>query len=317
MEEMTHDPAVFLIGEDLRDPGGGAFKATEGISTRFGPQRVLNTPIAEEALVGIALGAALTGLRPVVELMFFDFVMRAMDAVVNQVAKVRYMSGGQVEVPLVIRTPGGGGLASGAQHGGSLEAVICHVPGWFVAMPSTPYDAKGLLKAAIRMNDPVFFIEHKHLYSMRGSVAPGDYVLPFGVADIKRRGEDVTVIATSRMVHVALTAADKLATEGISCEVIDPRTLVPFDHATIIESVMRTNRLVIVHEAVERCGWAAELCAVVQKEAFGYLESPIERVCGLNAPLPFNPDLERFVLPSVDDVVRGSRAAMGRQPGED
>jgi pyruvate/2-oxoglutarate/acetoin dehydrogenase E1 component len=310
-EELDRDPSVFLIGEDLRDPGGGAFKVTEGLSTRFGPDRVLNMPIAEEALVGIALGAALSGLRPVVELMFFDFAMRAMDALVNQAAKARYMSGGQVTVPLVVRTPGGGGLASGAQHGGSLEALICHVPGWFVAMPSTHYDAKGLLKAAIRMDDPVFFIEHKQLYAVRGAVPDDDYLLPFGVADVKRHGDDVTIVATSKMVHIALTAADRLAADGISCEVIDPRTLVPLDHETIVASVRRTNRVVIAHEAVERCGWAAEVCAVIQKEAFGHLEAPIERVCALNVPLPFNPELERMVLPSEDDLVHAVETVMG------
>jgi acetoin:2,6-dichlorophenolindophenol oxidoreductase subunit beta len=312
-EEMARDSSVFLIGEDLRDPGGGAFKATEGLSSRFGPERVLNTPIAEEAIVDIALGAAMTGLRPVVELMFFDFVMRGMDAVVNQVAKARYMSGGQVSAPMVIRTPGGGGASSGAQHGNSLEAWICHVPGLFVAMPSTPHDAKGLLKSAIRMDDPVFFIEHKLLYATAGSVPPEDYLVPFGVADVKLVGNDVTIVATSRMVHFALTAAEQLKSQGVSAEVIDPRTLVPLDSATILESVMKTNRLVIVHEAVERCGWAAELCALVQKDAFGYLEKPIERVCGLNTPLPFQPDLERFVLPSIHDIVRAAQTTLGHE----
>jgi len=292
-EELERDPSVFLIGEDLRDPWGGAYKTTQNISNVVGNDRVLNTPIAEESIIGAALGAALTGMRPVAELQYLDFVMRAMDSVVNQVAKVRYMSGGQAKVPLVIRAQGGGGKSSAAQHGNSLEAWLCHVPGLFVAMPATPYDAKGLLKTAIRMDDPVFFIEHKMLYMTKGEVPDGDYTLPFGVADIKRKGEDVTIVATSRMVLFALEAAAELEKEGISAEVIDPRTLVPLDEAAILESVHKTNRLVVVNEAVERCGWAAEVTAMVQKCAFSDLDAPIERVCSLNVPLPFQPDMVR------------------------
>ena len=308
-EELERDPKVFLIGEDLRDPWGGAYKTTKDISNRLGNDRVINTPIAEESIVGAALGAALTGLRPVAELQYLDFVMRAMDAVVNQVAKVRYMSGGQVSVPLVIRAQGGGGKSSAAQHGNSLEAWLCHVPGLFVAMPSTPYDAKGLLKTAIRMDDPVFFIEHKMLYMEKGVVPDEEYTIPFGVADMKRAGDDVTIVATSRMVHYSLAAADLLEKEGISAEVIDPRTLVPLDEEAILESVHKTNRLVVVNEGVERCGWAAEVAAMVQKRGFGDLDAPIERVCSLNVPLPFQPDLENFVLPSVDDIVRAAKVA--------
>lgn len=311
-EELERDPSVFLIGEDLRDPWGGAYKTTQNISNVLGNDRVINTPIAEESIVGAALGAALTGMRPVAELQYLDFVMRAMDSVVNQVAKVRYMSGGQAKVPLVIRAQGGGGKSSAAQHGNSLEAWLCHVPGLFVAMPSTPYDAKGLLKTAIRMDDPVFFIEHKMLYMTKGEVPEGDYTIPFGVADIKRAGEDVTIVATSRMVLFALEAAAELEKQGISAEVIDPRTLVPLDEAAILESVHKTNRLVVVNEAVERCGWAAEVTAMVQKCAFSDLDAPIERVCALNVPLPFQPDLERFVLPSVNDIVRAARLTMGK-----
>ncbi|MCA0457681.1 MAG: alpha-ketoacid dehydrogenase subunit beta [Chloroflexi bacterium] len=311
-EELERDPSVFLIGEDLRDPWGGAYKTTQNISNVVGNDRVLNTPIAEESIIGAALGAALTGMRPVAELQYLDFVMRAMDSVVNQVAKVRYMSGGQAKVPLVIRAQGGGGKSSAAQHGNSLEAWLCHVPGLFVAMPATPYDAKGLLKTAIRMDDPVFFIEHKMLYMTKGEVPDGDYTLPFGVADIKRKGEDVTIVATSRMVLFALEAAAELEKEGISAEVIDPRTLVPLDEAAILESVHKTNRLVVVNEAVERCGWAAEVTAMVQKCAFSDLDAPIERVCSLNVPLPFQPDMERFVLPSVNDIVRAARLTLGK-----
>lgn len=311
-EELERDSKVFLIGEDLRDPWGGAYKATQNISNVIGNDRVINTPIAEESIVSTALGAALTGMRPVAELQYLDFVMRAMDSVVNQVAKVRYMSGGQAKVPLVIRAQGGGGKASAAQHGNSLEAWLCHVPGLFVAMPSTPYDAKGLLKTAIRMDDPVFFIEHKMLYMTKGEVPDGEYTIPFGVAEIKRKGEDVTIVATSRMVLFALEAAAELEKQGISAEVIDPRTLVPLDEAAILESVHKTNRLVVVNEGVERCGWAAEIAAMVQKRAFSDLDAPIERVCSLNVPLPFQPDLERYVLPSVADIVRAARMTMGK-----
>jgi pyruvate/2-oxoglutarate/acetoin dehydrogenase E1 component len=311
-EEILRDPSVFLIGEDLRDPWGGTYKATANLSTEFGDEIVLNTPIAEEAIIGASLGAALTGLRPVAELMYFDFVMRSMDAVVNQVAKVRYMSGGQVKAPMVIRTQGGGGRSSAAQHGNSLESWICHVPGLFVAIPSTPYDAKGLLKTAIRMDDPVFFIEHKLLYMTKGYVPEEEYTLPFGVADIKKAGKDVTIVATSRMVLFALEAAQKLEAEGISAEVIDPRTLVPLDEATIYESVRKTNRCLVVNEGVERCGWGAELAALVQKKCFGDLDAPVERVCGLNVPLPFQPDMERYVLPSVENIIRAAKITLGK-----
>ncbi|MBN1319126.1 MAG: alpha-ketoacid dehydrogenase subunit beta [Anaerolineales bacterium] len=310
-EEMLRDPTVFLIGEDLRDPTGGCYKATVGLSDEFGRDRVLNTPIAEDSYISVALGCALTGLRPVAELMYIDFIMRSMDSVVNQVAKVRYMSGGQGKAPLVIRTQGGGGRSSAAQHGNSLESWFCHVPGIFIATPATPYDAKGLLKTAIRMDDPVLFIEHKLLYLTKGMVPTEEYTIPFGVAEIKREGKDVTIVANSLMVSYALEAAGKLEQDGISAEVIDPRTLVPLDEETILESVRKTNRLVVVNEGVERCGWGAELAALVQKKAFSYLDAPIERVCTRNVPLPFQPDLEKYVLPSVEDIIRASKLTMG------
>jgi pyruvate/2-oxoglutarate/acetoin dehydrogenase E1 component len=311
-EEMARDPKVFLIGEDLRDPWGGAYKTTKGLTDQFGPERVINTPIAEESIVGSALGAALTGMRPVAELQYLDFVMRAMDSVVNQVAKVRYMSGGQATVPLVIRAQGGGGKSSAAQHGNSLEAWLCHVPGLFVAIPSTPYDAKGLLKTAIRLNDPVFFIEHKLLYMVEGDVPDDEYTIPFGVADIKRAGKDVTIVATSLMVHHALKAAEQLAQDGIDAEVIDPRTLVPLDEDAILTSVAKTNRLVVVNEGVERCGWAAEIAAMVQKRAYDDLDAPVERVATLNTPLPFQPDMEQYVLPTPEKIVKAAKAALYR-----
>lgn len=311
-EEMLRDPSVFIIGEDVRDPWGGPYKCSVGLSTEFGDERVLNTPIAEESFISIALGAALTGLRPIAQIMFIDFATRAMDAICLQVAKIRYMTGGQPKVPVVIRTQGGGGLASGAHHGNSLEAWFCHVPGLFVVMPSTPYDAKGLLKSAIRMDDPVLFIEHKLLYMTKGLVPDEEYTLPFGVANIKHRGGDVTIVANSRMVLFALEAAAELEKEGISAEVIDPRTLVPLDEAAILESVHKTNRLVVVNEGVERCGWAAEVVALVQKKGFSDLDAPIERVCTRNVVLPFQSDLERFVLPSVADIVRAAKVTLGR-----
>jgi pyruvate dehydrogenase E1 component beta subunit len=243
--------------------------------------------------------------------MYIDFVMRSMDSVVNQVAKVRYMSGGQGKVPLVIRTQGGGGRSSAAQHGNSLEAWFCHVPGLFVATPATPYDAKGLLKTAIRMDDPVLFIEHKLLYLTTGHVPTEEYTIPFGVAEVKTIGNDVTIVANSLMVSFALDAAAELQKEGFSAEVIDPRTLVPLDEDTILESVQKTNRLVVVNEGVERCGWGAELAALVQKKAFSDLDAPVERVCTRNVPLPFQPDLEEYVLPTVADIVRASKLTMG------
>jgi pyruvate/2-oxoglutarate/acetoin dehydrogenase E1 component len=311
-EEMLQDPMVFAIGQDLRDPWGGAFKSTDGLSAEFGNERVVNTPIAEGGVVGLALGAAMAGLRPVVEIMFIEFSTRAFEAICLQVAKIRYMTGGQAEVPLVIRTQGGGGLATAAHHGNSLEAWYCHVPGLFIAMPSTPYDAKGLLKTAIRMDDPVLFVEHKLLYRTKGLVPEEEYTIPFGVADVKREGKDVTIVATSRMVLFALEAAVELEKEGISAEVVDPRTLIPLDETTVLESLHKTNRMVVVNEGIERCGWAAELAALVQKKGFGDLDAPIERVCTRNVVLPFQSDLERYVLPSVPDIVRAARLTLGK-----
>jgi pyruvate/2-oxoglutarate/acetoin dehydrogenase E1 component len=311
-EEMLRDPKVFQIGEDLRDPWRGTFKATDGLSTEFGNERVLNTPIAEESIIGAALGAAMTGLRPVAEIMFIEFMTRAMDAVCLQVTKMHSMTGGQAKVPLVIRTQGGGFRASSSHHANSLEAWVCHVPGIFVAMPSTPYDAKGLMKTAIRMDDPVFFIEHKMLYMTKGLVPDEDYTIPFGVADIKRKGTDVTIVANSYMVLFALEAAGLLEKDGISAEVIDPRTLVPLDEEMILESVHKTNRLVVVNEGVERCGWGAEVAALVQKKAFFDLDAPIERVCTRNVVIPFQEDLERYVLPSVSDIVRAAKITLGK-----
>jgi pyruvate/2-oxoglutarate/acetoin dehydrogenase E1 component len=309
-EEMERDSRVFLIGEDLREPWGGTFRVTQGLSTDFGDVRVLNTPIAENGLLSVALGCAITGLRPVAELMHMDFAMMGMDALTNQIPKIRYMTGGQVSVPLVVRTPGGGYKSSAAQHGQCLEALFAHFPGWLIAAPSTPADAKGLLKTAIRLDDPVIFMEHKHIYMLNGEVPEGEHLVPFGVADIKRAGTDCTVVAWSKMVHFALEAAETLAAEGVSVEVIDLRTLVPWDEAAVLESVRRTGRLVIVQEPPERMGFAAEVAAVVADRGFADLKTGIVRVAGRNVPLPMAPQLENVVLPQPAWVVDAVRAAV-------
>jgi pyruvate/2-oxoglutarate/acetoin dehydrogenase E1 component len=310
-EEMAADERVFLLGEDVIDPWGGTFRVTEGLSTRFGLERVRETPISEAAIVGCAVGAALLGMRPVAEIMFLDFAAQAMDQIVNQAAKLRYMTGGQASVPLVVRAAGGAGRASAAQHSQSLEAWFAHVPGLKVVMPSTPYDAKGLLKAAIRDPDPVIFIEHKMAYTVRGEVPEGEYTVPLGVGDVKRPGRDLTVIATSRQVLRALEAAEVVAREdGCEVEVVDPRTLYPLDRATILSSVGRTHRALVVHEGPKRCGWGAELAALLTEEAFDDLDAPVVRVAGRNTPVPFAPVMEDFVIPSVGDIVEGMRRAL-------
>jgi pyruvate/2-oxoglutarate/acetoin dehydrogenase E1 component len=304
-EELKNDETVFLLGEDIEDPFGGSFKVTLGLKDNFGPNRVRNTPISETAIVGAALGSAMTGMRPVAEIMYVDFCGCAMDQIMNQVAKVRYMSGGQIDAPLVIRTQQGTGRSSAAQHAQSLEALFAHIPGLKVVMPATPYDAKGLLKAAIRDNDPVIFIEHKMLYNDVGEVPEEEYLIPLGKADIKRQGSDVTVVATSRMVQKALEAAKTLEKEGISVEVVDPRTIVPLDEQAILNSAKKTNRLVVVHEAVRRNGWGAEICRLIMEKVFDYLEAPVKIIAAANTPVPFSPCLERFVVPDVKDIVEG------------
>ncbi|MFQ5830060.1 MAG: alpha-ketoacid dehydrogenase subunit beta [Candidatus Methylomirabilia bacterium] len=309
-EEMVRDPQVFLLGEDLAE-FGGSYKVTEGLLAEFGRERVRNTPISEAAIVGAALGAALMGMRPVAEIMYMDFMGIAMDQIVNQAAKVKYMFGGKARVPLVIRTQGGGGRSSGAQHAQSLEAWFLHVPGLKVVMPSTPSDAKGLLKCAIRDDNPVIFIEHKLLYAAQGEVPDGDHVVPLGVADVKRPGKDATIVATSRMVHIALGAADRLAAEGIDVEVVDPRTLAPLDEKTILASVQKTNRLIVAQEAAPRCSVASEIAAVMTELAFDYLDAPIMRVAALPSPIPFSPVLEQHVIPGEERVVAAVRSVLG------
>jgi pyruvate/2-oxoglutarate/acetoin dehydrogenase E1 component len=308
-EEMQRDPNVFLIGEEIGiwGAGGGIFGVTLNLIKEFGAERVRDTPISEEAIAGLACGAAVTGMRPVAEIMYADFLALAMDPIVNQAAKLRYMFGGKAAVPMVIRAQEGAGRGNAAQHSQSLEAWFMHVPGLKVAVPSTPRDAKGLLKTAIRDDNPVIFLEHKALYATRGEVPSDEYAIPFGVADVKRAGSDVTVVGIHTMVHRALAAAEKLAGEGISVEVIDPRTLVPLDMETIVASVRKTKHLVIAHEAVERGGVAGEIGMQVMDRAFDYLDAPIKRVCGRNVPIPYNLALERLAIPQEEDVIEAIR----------
>ena len=309
-EEMRRDDRVFLLGEDIAE-FGGTYKVTEGLLAEFGPERVRNTPISETAIVGAALGAALLGMRPVAELMYIDFSTVAMDQIANQIAKIRYMFGGKAKAGLVIRTQGGAGRSSGPHHAQSLEAWFCHTPGLMVAMPSTPYDVKGLIKESIRNDNPVIFIEHKLLYNEKGPVPEEEYVVPIGKADIKREGSDVTLVATSRMVLRALKAAEALAEDGIEAEVLDPRTLVPLDEEAILQSVKKTGRLVIIHEAVKRGGYGAEIQAIVSEKAFDYLDSPVKRVAAANTPVPFAPTLENFVIPDERDIIKEVKELFG------
>ena len=298
---MRRDESVFLIGEDV-GLFGGVFGVSAGLFDEFGEERVRDTPISENAIIGGGLGAALMGMRPIAEIMFADFVACAMDQVVNQAAKARFMSGGKADVPLTMRIVNGAPGSAAAQHSQSPEAWFMNVPGLKIAIPSTPYDAKGLLKTAVRGADPVLFFEHKMLYSVQGEVPTEPYTVPFGEAVIRRAGTDVTIIGIGGVLPNVLIAADKLAADGINAEVIDPRTLVPFDTETIVNSVKKTNRVVIVHEAHKRAGPGAEIAAILAEEAIGYLDAPIIRVATKNVPFPYNPDLEQFILPTVDDV---------------
>lgn len=303
-EEMLRDERVFLMGEDI-GLHGGTFGTSKGLYAEFGKARIKNTPISEAAIAGAAVGAAMNGCRPVAEIMFIDFATLATDQIINQAAKMRYMFGGKVEVPLVVRTQGGGGKGGAGQHSQSLEAWFCHIPGLKVVMPSTPYDAKGLLKTAIRDNNPVMFIEHKLLYSVRGLVPDEEYTIPLGKASIKRRGRDVTVVATSGMVQKALVAAEIMEEGNIDVEVIDPCTLVPLDEETIINSVKKTGKAVIVHEACKRGGFGGELSALIMEKAFDYLDAPVVRVAGADVPVPYSEILERLALPDEKDILKG------------
>ena len=305
-EEMERDPNVILLGEDI-GVYGGVFKVTEGLLARFGPERVRETPISEAGFVGAAIGLALTGKRPVAELMFMDFVWVASDQILNQAAKMRYMTGGRVRVPMVIRTQQGGGRGNGAQHSQSLETIFTHIPGLKVVLPSTPYDAKGLLKSALREENPVIFIEHKLLYSTKGPVPEEPYTIPLGQAEVRRPGTDVTLVSLSRTVLHSLEAAEDAAAEGISVEVIDLRCTVPLDLEAILISVRKTGRLVVAHEAHRRLGIGAEIAALVQEHAFDYLDAPIVRVAALDVPIPASKPLEDVVLPGPAQVLDGIR----------
>jgi pyruvate dehydrogenase E1 component beta subunit len=303
-EEMQRDPTVFVMGEDVAVwGGGGVFGVTKGLVEEFGPDRIRDTPISEEIIAAAAIGAAATGTRPVAEIMYVDFIGLAMEPIVNQAAKMRYMFGGKISLPVVIRAQEGGGRGNAAQHSQSLEAWFAHIPGLKVAVPSTPADAKGLLKTAIRDDNPVIFLEHKVLYFTKGEVPEGDYTIPFGVADVKREGTDVTVVGIHTQVLEALKAADELEAEGISVEVIDPRTVSPLDIDTIVTSVKKTGRLVVSHQAYEQGGVGGEIIARVVDAAFDYLDAPPQRVCGKNVPLPYAQSLEREALPYHDDIV--------------
>jgi pyruvate dehydrogenase E1 component beta subunit len=300
--EMDRDPNIYVAGEDV-GVYGGIFGVTSGLLDQYGDKRVKDTPITESAIIGTAVGAATVGLRPVIELMFVDFIGVALDQLYNQAAKMKYMFGGKARIPMVMRATCGAGIGAAAQHSQCLEAMFMHLPGLKVAMPSTPHDAKGLLIEAIRDDNPVVFLEHKILYAMEGEVPEGAYTIPFGKADVKREGTDVTVVATANMVHTALSAAEKLAAEGISVEVLDPRTLYPLDEEGILESVKKTHRLVIVHEEVKFAGSGAEIAAMVAEKAFDYLDAPIIRVAAPFCPVPFSLPLEKAFIPSEEEVI--------------
>jgi pyruvate dehydrogenase E1 component beta subunit len=307
--EMERDPNIYVAGEDV-GVYGGIFGVTAGLLDKFGDKRVKDTPITESAIIGTAVGAATVGLRPVIELMFVDFIGVALDQLYNQAGKMKYMFGGKAKIPMVMRATCGAGIGAAAQHSQCLEALFMHLPGLKVVMPSTPSDAKGLLIESIRDDNPVVFLEHKILYAMEEEVPEGDYTIPFGQADIKRQGSDVTVVATANMVHTALRAAEKLSTDGVSVEVLDPRTLYPLDEAGIIESVKKTHRLVIVHEEVKFAGSGAEIAALVAEKAFDYLDAPILRVAAPFCPVPFSAPLEKAFIPSEEQIVEAVKKVM-------
>ncbi len=311
-QRMRADDDVFILGEDI-GIYGGAFGVTNGMIEEFGPERVRITPISEAAISGCAVGAAMMGMRPILEIQFSDFVMIAMDNIVNQAAKMRYMFGGKAQVPTVIRLPGGSGAGFAAQHSQSLEAWMAHVPGLIVVQPSNAYDAKGLMKTAITNNNPVLFYEHKLLYNTKGDVPEEEYDIPLGVAEVKREGTDLTVVATGVMVHRTLEAAKELEKEGISIEVIDPRTLVPLDTETIIKSIKKTNRALVVYEAVERGGYGAEIASMIgESDAFDFLDAPVSRLGGIATPIPYNPKLEKAAVPQVETIIAKVKSVMNK-----
>jgi acetoin:2,6-dichlorophenolindophenol oxidoreductase subunit beta len=305
-EEMALDNKVFIMGEGIAERGG-SYKVTVGLLEKFGAERVFDTPISENGFTGAGVGAALTGMRPVVEILFVDFTMLVLDQIINQAAKFRFMSGDTARVPLVVRTQGGVGNGLAAQHSQSLEALFYHIPGLRVVMPSTPYDAKGLLKAAIRCDDPVIFIEHKLLYMNKGDVPEEEYIIPLGEADVKKEGKDLTIVAWSGMIPKVMEAAEILSNDGIDAEVIDPRSLVPLDKSSIIKSVIKTEHVLIVQEAVRRGGIGSDISSIIQEEAFDYLDAPVKVLGGKNIPTPFNLNLEKLVVPQVPDIVEAAR----------
>ena len=310
-EEMRRDSRVFIIGEDVAE-AGTPFKVLSGLVEEFGKDRVIDTPISEPGFTGIGVGAAMTGVRPVVDIMFGDFLTLTMDQIVNQAAKVHYMSGGKIKVPIVFRTTLGASRRSAAQHSQSLHAWVSHVPGLKVAIPSTPYDAKGLLKTAIRDDNPVVFFEDKLSYKLKGIVPTEEYTIPFGVADIKRKGDDITLVATSSMVQVALAAAEMLHSVGISAEVIDPRTTFPLDKSALIESAKKTSRAIVVDEGYERYGVTAEIASVIADGAFYYLDAPVKRMGAMDVPIPFSPVLEDLTVPTEKRVFEMAKMLCGR-----
>ena len=310
-EEMRRDPHVFIIGEDVAE-AGTPFKVLSGLVEEFGTDRVVDAPISEPGFTGMGVGAAMTGMRPVVDIMFGDFLTLAMDQIVNQAAKVHYMSGGKMKVPIVFRTNLGATRRSAAQHSQSLHVWVSHIPGLKVAVPSTPYDAKGLLKTAIRDENPVVFIEDKMMFKMKGMVPDDDYSIPFGVADVKQKGEDITLVATSSMVQVALGAAEKLNEIGLSAEVIDPRTLTPLDKETLIDSAKKTSRAIVIDEGYEQYGATAELASVIAVGAFYYLDAPVKRMGAMNVPIPFSPVLEDLTVPTEETVFEMAKTLCGK-----
>jgi pyruvate dehydrogenase E1 component beta subunit len=307
-EEMRRDERVIIMGEDVA-AAGGVFKLTQGLLGEFGPDRVRDTPISERGITGIAVGAAMTGLRPVVEIMYGDFLTLAMDEIVNQAAKIHYMSGGHYSVPMVVRTTLGAGRRTAAQHSQSLQAWFAHIPGLKVVVPSTPYEVKGLLKTAIRDNNPVLFFEDKMMYQKKGPVpdVSVECTIPFGVADVKRHGRDITLIATSSMVYIALEAATLLGEDGIDAEVVDVRTLAPLDEETLISSVLKTSRCVVIDEGYRAFGVTAEIASVITEKAFYYLDAPVTRVGAMDVPVPFSPGLEDLTIPKATDVFEAAR----------
>lgn len=305
-EEMRRDPAVFIIGEDVGE-AGTPFKVLSGLLKEFGPKRVIDSPISEAGIAGIGVGAAMTGMRPVVDIMFGDFLTLTMDQVVNQAAKIHYMSGGKLKVPLVLRTTLGATRRSAAQHSQSLHAWVSHIPGLKVAVPATPYDAKGLLKSAIRDDNPVVFFEDKMMYQLKGPVPRGEYTIPLGIAEVKRVGKDITLIATSSMVQVALAAAETLESSGINAEVVDVRTTAPLDKQTLIESAKKTSRVIVIDEGYERYGVTAEIAATIADGAFFYLDAPVKRMGSMDVPVPFSPILEDQTVPTPAGVAALAR----------